>query len=142
MQTFGWPGTRIAEYEHWAVLLRPKQATLGALVLVNTSGATRYSDIAAAAHAEMARVVDDIETALAAAFTYDKINYLMLMMVDPHVHYHVLPRYAEAREFAGIEFTDPGWPAVPDLGHDNPMPADDRAALMKRIAENWPQAAG
>ena len=25
---------------------------------------------------------------------YERINYLMLMMVDPHVHFHVIPRYS------------------------------------------------
>src|SRR5699024_2492066 len=30
---FGWPETRIAETEHWGVMLRPEQPVLGALVL-------------------------------------------------------------------------------------------------------------
>ena len=34
MKKFGYPDTLIKEYSHWAVLLRPQQATLGALVLV------------------------------------------------------------------------------------------------------------
>ena len=38
---------------------------------------------------------------------------LMLMMVDHHVHYHVIPRYASVRTFAGREWVDNGWPAVP-----------------------------
>ena len=43
----------------------------------------------------------DLDTALAKTFAPDKLNYLMLMMVDPDVHFHVLPRYAAARAFAG-----------------------------------------
>jgi diadenosine tetraphosphate (Ap4A) HIT family hydrolase len=39
-----------------------------------------------------------------------KINYLMLMMVDPHVHFHVLPRYEGDRSHGGIEVVDAGWP--------------------------------
>ncbi len=30
---FGYPATLVAEYEHWVVLLRPEQPTLGSLVL-------------------------------------------------------------------------------------------------------------
>lgn len=30
MRTFGYPAATVAEYAHWAVLLRPQQATLGA----------------------------------------------------------------------------------------------------------------
>ena len=56
-----------------------------------------------------------------AAFACDKLNYLMLMMVDPDVHFHVLPRYAVEREFGGVRFTDPGWPKVPNLGHENEL---------------------
>ena len=33
MQKFGYPDTLIAEYDHWVVLLRPSQVTLGSLVL-------------------------------------------------------------------------------------------------------------
>ena len=39
----------------------------------------------------------------------------MLMMVDPHVHFHVIPRYEGPRTFAGLEFVDAGWPGPPDL---------------------------
>ena len=30
---FGYPGTLLHESEHWCVLMRPQQVTLGALVL-------------------------------------------------------------------------------------------------------------
>ena len=43
----------------------------------------------------------------------------MLMMVDPDVHFHVIPRYAKPKKFGGMEFTDPGWPSAPDLSHTN-----------------------
>ncbi len=47
---------------------------------------------------------------------FDRINYLMLMMVDPHVHFHVFPRYEVSRTFEGLELPDRGWPGPPDLG--------------------------
>ena len=45
--------------------------------------------------------------------SYERINYLMLMMVDPNVHFHVIPRYSEARQWDGVEFPDAGWPGPP-----------------------------
>jgi hypothetical protein len=57
----------------------------------------------------------ELERALRAAFDYQKVNYLALMMVDPHVHFHVIPRYSEAREFEGSTFLDAAWPKPPDL---------------------------
>lgn len=130
---FGYPDTLIREYEHWVVLLRPAQATLGALILACKDEATRYSDITPAAFTEMAGVVGDMERALSSLFDYRKLNYLMLMMVDPDVHYHVLPRYESDQTWAGSTFTDPGWPGPPNLGHDNGASEDVKADLIARL---------
>lgn len=112
---FGHPATLIAEYDHWVVLLRPAQPTLGALVLAAKSDATAFGDLPAAAHAELKTATAAIEAALTGAVSYAKINYLMLMMVDPHVHFHVLPRYDGERTGAGLTVADAGWPGQPDL---------------------------
>lgn len=113
---FGWPATLIAEFDHWVVLLRPAQPTLGSLVLAAKSDATAFGELPGAAHAELKTVTAAIEAALTRAVNYAKINYLMLMMVDPHVHFHVIPRYEGERSAAGLTITDAGWPGQPDLG--------------------------
>ena len=113
---FGWPASLIAEFAHWVVLLRPAQPTLGSLVLAAKSDATAFGDLPAEAHAELKTVTGAIEAALRAAVGYQKINYLMLMMVDPHVHFHVLPRYEGERSGGGLTVRDAGWPGQPDLG--------------------------
>lgn len=112
---FGHPATLIAEYDHWVVLLRPAQPTLGALVLAAKSDVTAFGDLPAAAHAELKTATAAIEAALGQAVGYAQINYLMLMMVDPHVHFHVLPRYDGERMGAGLTVADAGWPGQPDL---------------------------
>src|SRR5215210_7299686 len=99
---FGHPASLIAEYEHWLVLLRPDQPTLGSLVLAARSEARAFSDLEPAAFVELGQAIGAIETALAGAVAYEKINYLMLMMVDPNVHFHVIPRYDGVREAAGV----------------------------------------
>jgi hypothetical protein len=33
IEKFGWPGSLVHEFEHWLVLVRPAQVTLGSLVL-------------------------------------------------------------------------------------------------------------
>ena len=113
---FNGPTTLIAESEHWCVLVRPKQDTLGSLVLVAKSDASAFSKLPPPAFAEMETVISDIEATLSAIFQHDKINYLMLMMVDPHVHFHVIPRYAEARTLDKWTLADEGWPGQPNLG--------------------------
>lgn len=138
MRTFGYPDTLVREYDHWTVQLRPKQATLGALAMICKSEVTAFSDIGAEAFAEMPRVIGDIETVLSQLFGYEKINYLMLMMVDPEVHFHVLPRYAAAQDFEGVSFADPGWPGPPDLTHAAEAGQVVQARLLERLRATWP----
>lgn len=140
MTKFGYPDTLIRDYAHWCVLLRPAQATLGALVLVCKDAARAFSEVSAQAFAELEAATKDIETALNAFRPYDRINYLMLMMVDPDVHFHVLPRYSESQQFEGVEFADPGWPAVPDLSRAVTPDEDLRERLLSAISGVWPGA--
>jgi len=133
MRKFGAPGTIVRDHHHWAVLLRPKQATLGALVLVCKDEARAFPEVSRAAFTELQAVSREIESAIKRAFDYDIMNYLMLMMVDPDVHFHVLPRYAGEREFAGASFTDPGWPGPPKLDWTNETTDDVRDALLRHI---------
>ena len=116
IRKFGYPATMIAEYVHWVVLLRPAQPTLGSLILAAKSDATAFPDLKPQAFAELATVTGHLEGVLKQAVEPAKINYLMLMMVDPHVHFHVIPRYDGGRGFQGIEVADAGWPKVPALG--------------------------
>lgn len=140
MTKFGYPGSLIREYGHWVVLLRPHQATLGALVLACKDEAEAFSDISSEAFGELQQVIGDIEAGLGAFRPYRKINYLMLMMVDKDVHFHVLPRYDEAQVFEGITFEDAGWPAVPDLAGGVRPEAVPQAALLAAVKAAWPAA--
>ena len=137
IRTFGYPATLVREYDHWVVLLRPAQPTLGSLVLAAKSEATAFGELPAEAHAELARITQALETALGAFVGYAKINYLMLMMVDPHVHFHVIPRYDGVREWNGREFVDVGWPKLPDLGHAIALTNDEKTQLSEAIAAHF-----
>ncbi|MGB5293001.1 MAG: HIT family protein [Lysobacterales bacterium] len=134
---FGYPDTLIREYDHWLVLLREPQPTLGSLILCEKSDATEFANISAASFQEMSVVVGDIERALKAAFSYEKINYLMLMMVDPNVHFHVIPRYSEPQSACGFTIADPGWPVVPQLGVAQEITPAERDALKAHISGYW-----
>ena len=135
---FGHPDTLVADYGHWCVLLRPAQVTLGALVLVSKDEAQRFPDITAEAFAELARATRDIEEALAAFRPFDKINYLMLMMVDPDVHFHVVPRYGAEQTFEAVRFPDAGWPGPPQLGAAVTLETEVRDRLLGAVKAVWP----
>lgn len=138
---FGWPQSLVKDYGSWVVLVRPAQPTLGSLVLASTEPARAYSELSDSAFAVQAQAIRDIEATLKNAFAYDKINYLMLMMVDPEVHYHVIPRYAASRRFGDREFADTGWPKAPNLGDAQSLDAGEIAALADHLKSVWPGGA-
>ena len=61
----------------------------------------------------------------------------MLMMVDPNVHFHVIPRYPEPRSWSGIEFPDAGWPGPPQLGASVALSADHIRNLTGELQANF-----
>ena len=137
IEKFGYPGSLVREFDHWLVLVRPAQVTLGSLVLAAKSNATAYGALPREAFAEQTDAVAAIERALAAFTGHERINYLMLMMVDPNVHFHVIPRYSESRTWTGIDFPDAGWPGPPQLGSALALSADQIAAMAAEIAANF-----
>ena len=134
---FGYPNTLVAETEYWWVLVRPQQPTYGALVLVCKEEAKAFSDLTSAAFTDMKRAIDGIEALLRHTVAYERINYLMLMMVDPDVHFHVLPRYAGEREYEGRAFVDAGWPGPPALASHVALSEEEAAALAADLAARW-----
>ena len=138
MRKFGAPESSVQDYSCWNALLRPVQVTLGSLVLVAYEPVKAFSELGPASFSELRKVIGDAETALKKAFAFDKINYLMLMMVDPDVHFHVIPRYAGPRQFRDQTFSDAGWPGIPELQRPNVTDAQTNQAIFKRVAAAWP----
>ena len=112
---FNLDGLTVKRFAFWTWSVRPSQPTLGAGVLSLNRPSAAWGETTPDENAELAQVVAEIERRLKACFGYDRINYLMLMMVDPQVHFHVIPRYAERKERYGLEWTDRAWPKPPDL---------------------------
>lgn len=140
LEKFGYPASCITELEHWAIVMRPAQATLGAVVLIAKSDATSVAHLPAPAYAELQQATQLIEHGLKHFRPFGKINYLALMMVDRHVHFHVLPRYAERQTFDGTSFADPGWPALPDLKFANPHSPETAQKLHKALVDAFTSA--
>ena len=133
MGKFGHPATLIREWEHWVMLLRPAQVTLGSVVVAAKSDVGAFADLPSAAFTELADVVPAVEQVVKSMSDYERINWLMLMMVDPHVHLHVLPRYDGTREWQGVSFPDAGWPGPPALGQAVDLDAEQIAALVEAM---------
>jgi diadenosine tetraphosphate (Ap4A) HIT family hydrolase len=136
--SFGYPETQVAETAFWRVLVRPKQPTFGSLVLICKDAATAFSDISPQAFADLQVAVRGVEHMLRGVVDYQKINYLMLMMVDPDVHFHVIPRYEGERVHDGVSFPDAGWPGPPALSAAVDLGKEGAASLAARLRAAWP----
>ncbi len=138
IRKFGHPETLVREYDHWLVLLRPSQVTAGSLVLAAKSDATAYGALPQDAFIEQGVAIAEIEAALQRAVAFERINYLMLMMVDPNVHFHIIPRYSGSRSFAGLDIVDRGWPGPPELKAAVALDEAGIARGVNTLTPLWP----
>jgi diadenosine tetraphosphate (Ap4A) HIT family hydrolase len=134
---FGFPRTKVAETDHWLVLVRPQQPTFGSLVLVCKEQVQSFSDVSVEGFADLKAVISSVEALLGDLVGYARINYLMLMMVDRDVHFHVIPRYEGAREHEGRSYPDAGWPGAPALSSTVELDEDAAAEFASALAQRW-----
>lgn len=135
IQAFGYPNTVLKEYDNWIVLLRPAQVTLGTVVIANKSNATFLGEINETDWSEFSLVAREVELALINTFGAEKFNYLALMMKDPNVHFHVVPRYSKPVVFENETFEDKDWPLKTELS-----PIEIQENIFKVIKENLVEA--
>lgn len=105
----------IYKNDSWTWSVRPGQPTLGSGVLSLNRYALHMSEVSTDEMKQLGEMIEIIEKTVKKTFDYNIMNYLMLMMVDHHVHYHVIPRYDSVKEFTGLQWLDNGWPAIPVL---------------------------
>jgi len=115
IKTFGYPETLVKEYKHWVVLLRPVQVTLGSLVIAAKSDALHLGNLDESQWAEFALISKEMENLLKDSFGAEKFNYFALMMKDPNVHFHFIPRYSKEVVFNEKTFKDTDWPGKSEL---------------------------
>jgi len=137
LETFNFNNLLIKEYENWYLILRNDQVTIGSLVLIEKNFHTKLSNISDESFIEFGVIVREIEEVLHNLFRYEKINYLMLMMKDSEVHYHVIPRYSKEKMFESFCFTDNGWPNLPDLKDYNEIDMQLKLKLLEHIKEKF-----
>ena len=97
----------IYESEYWIWSLRSFQATLGSGILSLKRECLIFSGLIKEEFCGLnIIIIKVIENTLKETVNHDVLNYLMLMMVDKQVHYHVIPRYERTIEFEGILWKD------------------------------------
>ncbi len=137
LQKFGYPESLIREYEHWVVLLRPVQVTLGSVIIAAKSEARSFGALGAEEMAEWPGIVRAFESAVAKDFGAEKFNYLALMMVDPNPHFHAIPRYRKPVDFRGQSFTDENFPKPPSLDVANECSSEVLVSLREHLRASF-----
>jgi diadenosine tetraphosphate (Ap4A) HIT family hydrolase len=108
----------LLETDYWRVLLNPDQQNLGKSLVVLKSDKSALSQLSDDEWKEFSAIVKSFETALMALFNPTHFNWQCLMnnaygqgsTESPHVHWHVVPRYAQSVNVAGYEFIDKNYP--------------------------------
>jgi diadenosine tetraphosphate (Ap4A) HIT family hydrolase len=137
LQRFGHPGAAITEYEHWVVLIRPQQPTPYCCVLAARSGALGLGALSRDEAAELPSVIQGFEAAVRQLAPAVKFNYLALMMVDPHPHFHAIPRYAMDLNVDGTVLRDIDYPRPPDLSRAQQADPITLDRWRTRLAVHW-----
>ncbi len=95
--------------------MRTKQVTPGSLILAAKSNVTSLGELSEEEWSEFKIVCDFAEAITREKFGAEKFNYLALMMKDPNVHFHFIPRYSKPVEIEGRVLTDNDWPIKTSL---------------------------
>jgi len=127
----------IKNYTYWYLLLCPKQPTLGSLVLVYKGRSSHYAEISIEAINEQKTILKEIEAVLKHRFNYSQINYQTLMMEDPQVHFHIIPRYENSTTFFNQQYSDPTWPSPPNLNIGIALPEIYHKELLEILRDDF-----
>lgn len=106
--------TLVLKTEHWKVSVMDEQSCLGRCVIACNRHCPSLSDLTNGEWADFVEVIKKLEKSIKMAFGANVFNWACLMNnafrkepFNPHVHWHVRPRYKNSVNFAGITFTDP-----------------------------------
>lgn len=101
---------------YWRVDLIDNQAYLGRSIVSLKRHAGSISELAPEEWLELKEIINRIEGALKGLFNATAFNWTALMndaykavSPQPHVHFHVWPRYREATDIHGELFNDPNF---------------------------------
>jgi len=121
------PQLRIAELRHTHVMLNRDQFFPGYVLLIAREHVTELFHLDPTTRGELMEEVNAVAAALYKVFAPDKINYELLGNMVPHMHWHIVPR------FAG----DPLWPRpIWSEAHDERhLSTEEQAARIEAIRE-------
>jgi len=101
------PRWLIGESTYWNVVLNADQALLGRCYLLLKRPETDALALTPEEQSDMFTLATRVRKAMQSLWDPDHFNYAFLMNQTPQVHFHLIPRYKQRREFASGTFVDP-----------------------------------
>ncbi len=129
------PPTRgvILANNFWTLVLNDNQATLGRVFFALNRHETDIAQLTDAEVLSLWAFVRETKAALVSLFAPDHFNYMLLMNLTPHVHFHLFPRYAAPREFHGQVFADSRYGDHYDPAESRRLDAGAEAELIAAL---------
>lgn len=128
------------ETAYWKVNLFPDQSYLGRVVVTLKRHAGTLSMLNAEEWKDFGQMARRVEAVLTKSFEPQMFNWTCMLNdayleenPDPHVHWHVRPRYNAAVELAGVTFTDPDFGKHYDRARKNEPSDEVKRAIRERI---------
>lgn len=104
----------IFESNYWRIHLNEEQSYLGRCVIVAKKHSASLSELPSEEWLDLLEVIKKLEKSISKAFSARMHNWSCLMNdayqespPNPHVHWHLRPRYEKPVNFSGKVFKDP-----------------------------------
>lgn len=134
----------ILETKHWKVVLSKYQSYVGRLFVMLREHKASLSVLTAEEWAEFNELVPKLENANRKAFGGTPFNWMSMMNdsykntpPNPHVHWHMLPRYDHDVTVAGVTFTDPDYAHHYNKDRQDEVSPEVAQAIVKSLTANF-----
>lgn len=138
----------IAFTDHFKAIIHPNQSSLGAVLVATRRHVARIADFSPEEAAEFVPLLAVLEPAMERAFGAPLVNLDYQRnwafrkenpdppwrdgKPNPHVHFHIVPRYPDPVEFHGLRWEDPNF-GEPFVWGKVAVPAESGLAIIHRI---------
>ena len=120
----------IKSYGSWILALRPNQLTYCSVMLFADSNAESFSKLDKNSLNDLGNILADIELKIRFVSQPIKFNVYSLMLVDPHVHFHIFPRFED-------QHLDTYWPLPVDLNGKVKVSETVMASRLEKLKETF-----
>jgi diadenosine tetraphosphate (Ap4A) HIT family hydrolase len=111
--TFKLDALTIQEDDGWILSVRPGQLTIGSMVISSARGHLDFQEFGPQEASGLTSAIALAERLAKQELGAVRINLACLMMKDPVVHFHVVPRYDRSIDRYGATWEDRDWPGPP-----------------------------